>query len=208
MDPIIIAAIIGVFPAMGSLLWQIIGNIKQGKWTKIAYASIFFLLLVASIIVLSIFSSKYFSYLPVPKVGERYEWQWAGENWIGEVAFFKKEKDSLNAQIYVNKIRNIIDQEGRVTLEPPIEVLRSTLDGDVLELKDGGIKLILPVRKNTFDPEAQYRIISTSKETLKAKLYPTKAFVGKVEYINENGVLKGKGDMVLINAKSTIELCP
>ena len=136
------------------------------------------------------------------------EWQWAGENWIGKVAFLKKETDSLNAQVYVNKMRKIIDQEGRVTLEPPIKVLWSTSDGDVSELKGGGVSLRLPVKKNTFDPGAPYKIVSTSNETLKAKLYPTKAFAGRVEYIDENGVSKGVGDMVLIKAKSILELYP
>jgi hypothetical protein len=137
----------------------------------------------------------------------RFEWQWAGQNWIGYITFKENREGQVEAKIDVHKIFKR-QRDGEQTFVTGPLVFRSiegergnvVLHNDYVELKN------LTVTKNHFGwiqttPNTEIEGItvdSTSIEILNSDLYPITAFAGRVRYNNPVTGKVCEGDMVLV----------
>lgn len=142
----------------------------------------------------------------------KFEWQWAGQNWLGQAVFRETKDDKLEVVVKVDKVYKIQGGKGgeeetkiirgpwviRTPIEDEGEVV---IHDDYIELRD------LFCEKNAFgfiEAENGRNIEGMNiKETnivvlnaSKLKLVP--AFAGKLEYYNKDHKIKSTGDIILV----------
>ena len=135
----------------------------------------------------------------------RFEWQWAGQNWIGNVEFQRGSNNEITASLDVNKV---------IGTRGVVDVMRTSQPGKV-KLSDGYIDISdLTVSKNDFDLvpiDSRSSIEGTSKLATSSKilsitnLRPVVAFAGAIKYQHredERTVNEGTGDIVLVKYAS------
>ena len=125
---------------------------------------------------------------------QKYEWQWAGENWVGHLNTGRDGTASIDISKWHKEC-------GGVLLEPPPFLVSddsgSNGSNSVKESLDGTELNVNLKVKNTGDvrcPDDEIR-------TIKGKLTRTQAWAGRVEYTYQNRT-STKGDMILVNYQS------
>lgn len=119
-----------------------------------------------------------------------YQWQWAGENWLGYVEIDDHEGETV-AKIQVNKVF-----KKKETLIKGPHVLTSSEKGSVSHNRRG-LKLTLPVTRSILDENNQ--VIRQERGILEAGLVPVKAYAGIVKYkFGQDTFVCPTGDMILV----------
>jgi len=188
--------IIGTFATLIALIIAILST----SWSiqiKVTVLSI-------SICSIAIPLFAYFYQIHAKNVYGTFEWQWAGENWVGVVKIEKNKEGRTIAEVCMNKAFKTQQNEDRGEYEIKKQVLASSSEGSIYGNKDG-FKLILPVRKKIFAEERKVKEVREIHQTLEANLAPVEAYAGIVEYISQDGSV-ARGDMILVRYKSGIRL--
>ncbi|MBZ5509705.1 MAG: hypothetical protein LAN70_00895 [Acidobacteriia bacterium] len=119
-------------------------------------------------------------------IGGKYEWQWAGDRWIGGLTITNDESGRLRAKVDVK-------QRCRDTW---VEFMKG--EGPVYQ-QDGGLRLEISSQVTNHDYGCN--VTHTASPTVSGFLQPTIAFAGPVKW-KENGQ-EGPGDMVLVRYTSS-----
>lgn len=151
------------------------------------------LALSIGIIILMGFSS-YFYLQETRRVYGQFEWQWAGEGWIGTVSIKKNDEGKDVAELSMKQVVNV---NGKYSTKP---VLVSTEEGRI-EGDSDGFRLESRVRKNIYDNGEEKVML----QTLKADLVKVEAYAGTVRYESSDGKMQN-GDIVLVRYKSGVSL--
>jgi hypothetical protein len=123
-----------------------------------------------------------------------YEWQWAGENWIGKV-FLAKNDAGNKINLDVNILQKIW-QDSLVQIRNCGRVMYSTKDGNLV-LNNGNIEFA--------DLECKrMRPGIVENIDLSGTLYPITAFAGKIKYTDRDKNTFSEGDMVLVKHKYSV----
>ncbi len=173
---------------------------------------------------LSQFKAHWTKHRPPPSPMERdllngdgkFEWQWAGQNWHGELSFTTNRSGQVRTTIQVQKVSKTEETHTTQTVQRGPIVLRSSgrksgtvsVSEEVLLLDD------LVVKKNEFpavsvDHDHMLESFTSCRETtqiLRAMLRRVPAFAGRVTYREAETGIEREGDMVLVKYKSTVAL--
>ncbi len=142
---------------------------------------------------------SYFRQIYAKSIYGNFEWQWAGENWIGIVSIKKNEDNKTIAEVDMKKFIKKQRVEGKGEYEA-IQLMQNTSEGSIVGNKDG-FKLKLPVRKNILDENNN--IIGETSQNIEANLVPIEAYAGIANYIYQDGSI-ARGDMILVRYNSGI----
>lgn len=136
------------------------------------------------------------------KVTGEFEWQWAGENWLGYVKISVDENNTSQsiAKIKMEKVFKYGKPGDTMRPREQIKVFESSNPGSLIGDKDG-FKLTLPIKRHQFDKNNKE--IKPTYERLEAELKPAEAYVGSVNYNYEGGG-QGSGDIILIRHRTIL----
>lgn len=154
-------------------------------------AIVFSILSLAGMIVL------YFKHIRSKELKGTFEWQWAGENWIGKLEIQSKANGKVQfADLQMNSVVKTNNESSRSYER--LLLFQSSTPGTVVTTKNG-LKIRLPVLAYN-DVEG----ITNSNEirTLEGELKLVKAYAGQIKYVYPDGSNKS-GDMILVDYKST-----
>jgi hypothetical protein len=122
-----------------------------------------------------------------------YQWQWAGENWIGKVTIERKENGaSARIKLGVITVKKIMKNGKTATFNDAKPHFASTSDGRVTLNKEGKFSLFMPIQ-HAHLPMEQKR---DQRLVLEAELSPVVAFAGTVKYQFDDDT--STGDLILI----------
>ena len=196
-----ILTIIGVaigFASLGITLFMIARQKSFKGWRKYILPSISFIALLLP-------ACAYYLITTNKKPYGEYQWQWAGENWIGQLYI-----DPVKTTIDVRKIKKdvIINKDGSIS-----EIFTKSYDPIIKTTKSGTLKgnrygflLELPVDKTIVVDDKGH--IQHVNQILNADLHPIEAYAGKVKYHYTEASLKKKygvstGDMIIVKYDSS-----
>jgi hypothetical protein len=117
-----------------------------------------------------------------------FEWQWAGDNWLGSLKFMNQANGSITARTEMRVI-NTGPQSGFRTYP----AFQSEVDGFVTPNGNSGFSLHLPIAVS--DEYLKKHHNHSRVVMLDAELKPVQAFAGKVRYIGDQ---RGIGDIILV----------
>jgi hypothetical protein len=123
-----------------------------------------------------------------------YEWQWAGDNWLGSVKFQSLSNGSVSSAIDLRVLKPDPRNGNNYQI---IKAFESDTEGSASVGQQSMISLHLPV---LVSPE--YRKIhhlSSAHIDIDAELQPVEAFAGRVRY---NGDQTTTGDIILVRYRS------
>ncbi len=127
-----------------------------------------------------------------------FEWQWAGENWLGSVKF----KSLTNGTISAASDMRAVTADPRTELRTYIirPVFHSPVEGSVT-VNGSSFTLNMPV---TVDQQYLRMHHKTSKNVvLDAELQPVDAFAGRVRYLGDEAQPL-TGDIILVRYRSDV----
>jgi len=122
----------------------------------------------------------------VQTIGGTYEWQWAGDRWIGGVTISNDGSGHLKAAVDLK-------QQCR---DRWVEFMKG--EGPVYQ-ENGGLNLEISAHVTNHDSDCN--VIHAAQDVVTGLLQPTIAFAGPVQWI-ENG-RKSTGDMMLVRYTSS-----
>ena len=149
----------------------------------------------------------------------QFEWQWAGQNWMGHVTFKEDAQKQIKFKIDVSKIYYLRKQgvTGSITSSPDIPKIISTVSEGCtilheyyVELKDIAIKrnIFKSIKIGNNEIEGM-EVNYTSNEILNvSSLKPITAFAGKIRYKNSDTAEIIDGDIIIVKYQSTVYMTP
>lgn len=123
-----------------------------------------------------------------------FEWQWAGDNWLGSVTFQTLAGGGITARTQMRVVK--ADPHNLRVFRDAVAFL-SAADGSATVGQDGTITVHLPV---TVTPEYQKSHHADKAVIIDAELKPVDAFAGRVRYLGDNTT----GDVILVRYKSDV----
>lgn len=146
----------------------------------------------------------------------KFEWQWAGQNWHGEVIFSANRSGRIRAKVQVQKISKAESTHITRTLKrgPIVLKSRGRNSGTVSVSEETLLLENLAVEKHEFDVVHAdeehmlegFRPFRRTDQVLRAKLRRVPAIAGRVVYKEAETGIECEGDMVLVKYKSTVDL--
>jgi len=129
------------------------------------------------------------------KLAGDFEWQWAGDNWLGSVKFENLADGTIKASVDTRAVRP----------DPQFKSYQDTLEFRSVEQGSANVSdqrvvsLHLPVQVSQ---EYMKRRHTTQKNViLDAELQPVDAFAGRVKYVGDKTII---GDMILVRYNSDV----
>jgi hypothetical protein len=123
-----------------------------------------------------------------------YEWQWAGEGWLGNIVVVTSSKGEKSVTIDVDKYcPGNTNPIGKVLESRGVGV--GKVEENVGD--QGMIRLTIPVM--SYDYDAQCHPLKKYRKTLYISLYAREAYDGTVFYKDQTGS-KSKGGIALLNS--------
>jgi hypothetical protein len=143
------------------------------------------------------------------KDGGKFEWQWAGQNWIGNLEFKRGSNNEITAWLDLNKY---------LGTEAVSDVMRTSQPGQVklsngyIEISDLRVKMsefeLVPIGADGKSIEGISKKTTSIKVLSITNLRPVVAFAGVINYQhreageNDRIVNEGTGDIVLVKYSS------
>lgn len=142
-----------------------------------------------------------------------YEWQWAGQNWLGKVDLKPTNEGNYCVDVHIKKLF-LGGHDKSISLKYGPTVLKNIngskgvikIDKDKLELKD------LFVERKVFNMYAteegmemeNIKLFETIQNKIEGELFIIPAFAGKIKYHNTSDNTSHEGDMILVPYTSHI----
>lgn len=120
-----------------------------------------------------------------------FQWQWAGENWLGYVTF-NEVNDDIEAELDLDRVFKTTDGGRR-----ELKKMRSEQPG-IVEISDDKISIKrMRVRNWVYGPDNQEPAISEHLSTMEFELHRTLGFEGTVVY-KQDGHEEAEGNIALV----------
>jgi hypothetical protein len=126
-----------------------------------------------------------------------FEWQWAGDNWLGSLKFTNLANGTISARTEMRAVTADPQTQGRTYLDRP--AFHSEVDGSVTMNGNSGFILHLPIAVSAEYLKKHHthsRVVM-----LDGELKPVDAFAGKIRYLGDEG---GLGDIILVRYGSNL----
>jgi hypothetical protein len=144
--------------------------------------------------------------------GDHYRWDWAGQNWNGQVKFKKDENGKLKMNLKISKESLVTNKNGSIQLllKPDVAI---TVDEGNIEIDNGVIKIKgLEINKHNFDIIEHkdgslhdgFSSSSSEIQIISGELLPIPAFAGKIKYTKKNTGESWFGDMVIVKYQQKV----
>jgi hypothetical protein len=122
-----------------------------------------------------------------------YEWQWAGDNWLGSVTFQNLANGNISARLDMRSVKHNSRTHGLESTP----LFRSANDGSATVTAANTLRLTLPMEMT---PQfLKMHPSSPSHVLLNAELQPVEAFAGRVQY---TGADVTTGDIILVQYRT------
>jgi hypothetical protein len=123
-----------------------------------------------------------------------YEWQWAGDNWLGSIKFQKLSNGSMSSAIDLRVVKPDPRNGNNYQV---IKALESDVEGTASVGQQSVISLHLPV---LVTPEyRKIHHVSSAHIDIDAELQPVEAFAGRARYVGDETT---SGDIILVRYRS------
>lgn len=126
-----------------------------------------------------------------------FEWQWAGDNWLGSLKFTNLANGTISARTEMRAITADPHSQFKTYLTKP--AFQSEVDGFVTLNGNSDFSLHLPIVVS--DEYLKKHHNHSRVVMLDAELKPVEAFAGKVKYIGDQ---QGIGDIILVRYCSNL----
>lgn len=124
-----------------------------------------------------------------------YEWQWAGDKWLGSLTFTGLSNGDIRARTEVRAINySVVNGVSKMST---LWQFRSDVDGSASV--QGGTTLLLHLPVEVSSEYMRSHHTFAKRINLDAELHPVEAFAGRIQY---RGDVSAQGDIILVKYRS------